>query len=142
MGRDLGICTRIISTQSEANVGGPGGPLENHCSSLNITVTWIELFSQLFLIHSSCCLFFFSPQVLLIYLKERESMHAWGGAEGEREVGSPLSREPGMGLCPKTPGSGPEQMAGAKPTEPPRLPFASSFIIKSFIEMVCLFVFF
>jgi len=40
-----------------------------------------------------------------IYLFERERTRAGqGGAEGEGEAGSPLSRELGPGLDPRTPG--------------------------------------
>ena len=45
-----------------------------------------------------CCL-----KVLFIYLTERAQ--AGGAAEGEEEAGSLLSKEPDVGLNPRTPGS-------------------------------------
>lgn len=46
------------------------------------------------------------------YLRERETEHKhWGGTEGEGEAGSPLGREPKVGLDPRTPASGPELKA-------------------------------
>jgi len=45
-----------------------------------------------------------------------------GGREGEGEADSPLSREPNMGLDPRTPGSSPELKADASLTEPHRSP--------------------
>ena len=49
-------------------------------------------------------------------------MHEQGEeqAEGEGEAGSPLSREPDVGLDSRTPGLSPEPKGDAKPTEPPR----------------------
>jgi len=38
-------------------------------------------------------------------MSERERAQAGGAAEGEGEADSPLSREPDMGLDPRTPGS-------------------------------------
>ena len=53
-------------------------------------------------------------KILLIYLREREREHKQGGgAEGERETDSPLSREPDVGLDPRTLGLGPEPKAEA-----------------------------
>lgn len=44
--------------------------------------------------------------------RERENEHKWGeGAEGEGEAGSPLSREPDVGLDLKTLGSRPKLKA-------------------------------
>ena len=45
-----------------------------------------------------------------------------GGGAGEREADSPLSREPDIGLDPRTPGSLAEPKADASLTEPPRCP--------------------
>ena len=47
-----------------------------------------------------------------------------GGTERdeEGEAGSPLSREPNVGLDPRTLGSWPEPKADTSPTEPPRCP--------------------
>ena len=52
---------------------------------------------------------------LFIYLRERERERASAGgkAEAEGEAGSLLSREPKVGLDPKTPRSGPEPKADA-----------------------------
>ena len=57
--------------------------------------------------------------------------------EKEKERGRelsllPLSREPDVGLDPKTPGSGPELKAEGRhlPTEPPRCPEAHPFKLK------------
>ena len=52
-------------------------------------------------------------KILFVYLKreqERESMNG-EAAEGEGEVGSPMSREPHVGPHPGTPGSWPEPKA-------------------------------
>ena len=43
--------------------------------------------------------------------RERERAPAEGTAEGEGEADSPLSREPKVGLDPRTPRSFPEQKA-------------------------------
>jgi len=48
----------------------------------------------------------------------REGTQAGGVREGE--AGFPLSREPNVGLDPRTLGSWPELKADAPPTEPPR----------------------
>ena len=48
-----------------------------------------------------------------------------GREEGETE--SPLSREPDMGLSPRTPGSQPEPRVDTEPTEPPRRSKAKLF---------------
>ena len=49
--------------------------------------------------------------------RERERAHTrggeWGGAEGEGEADSPLSREADVGLDPRTLGSWPEPKADA-----------------------------
>ena len=47
--------------------------------------------------------------------RERERAGTWmgGGAEGEGEAGSPLSREPDAGLYSRTLGSWPEPKADA-----------------------------
>jgi len=45
-----------------------------------------------------------------------------GGESREGEAGSPQSREPSIGLDPRTPGSRPEPKADAQPTKPPRCP--------------------
>ena len=37
--------------------------------------------------------------------RKRENEHSRGAAEGEEEVGFPLSREPNLGLDPRTLGS-------------------------------------
>ena len=64
----------------------------------------------------------FFPSLLPSFLKklfERENdrdserEYEW---EGEGEVGSPVSREPNMGLDPRTPGLGPELKADAQLT--------------------------
>ena len=47
----------------------------------------------------------FLKKILFIYLTERDRAQAWGMAEGKGEGGSPLSREPYMGLTPRTLGS-------------------------------------
>jgi len=47
-------------------------------------------------------LFIFFPKILLIYLRKREQK--WG-RQREREKQTPLSREPNMGLDPRTPRS-------------------------------------
>ena len=59
----------------------------------------------------------FSQSVYLKFLKDnlfiyfRESKHKWGGAEGEKEADSLLSREPNVGLHPETLRSCPELKA-------------------------------
>jgi len=45
------------------------------------------------------------------------------GAGGEGEADSPLSREPDVGLSPRTLRSCPELKADAQWTEPPRCPY-------------------
>ena len=54
----------------------------------------------------------FFLKILFVYLRERERKSAHtngvGGAEGEGDAGSPLSREPDAGLHPRTPRSRPE----------------------------------
>ena len=57
-------------------------------------------FHVLFFFFNSSLFFF---KILFIYL--RESAQAWGEMEGEGEADSLLSREPAMGLHPRTPGS-------------------------------------
>ena len=73
-------------------------------------------------IHSIYSLKSFFFKILFIHLRERmyvnggrerERARAGGGAEGEGEAGFPLSREPDMGLDPRTPGSRPEPKADA-----------------------------
>ena len=57
------------------------------------------------------------------WVREREREHKpWGGAQGEGEADSPLSREPDLGLNTKTLGSWPEPKADAQPkaTQHPR----------------------
>ena len=44
-------------------------------------------------------------KILFIHLTERERAQARGAAKGEGETGSSLSREPDMGLDPRTLGS-------------------------------------
>ena len=65
-------------------------------------------------------------KILFIYLREWASERAWagGGAEGEGEADSLLSREPSVGLNPRTLGPWPELKADAWPTE---LPGAAHF---------------
>ena len=48
---------------------------------------------------------FFFFKVLFIYLTQREPKQRERQAEGEGEAGSPLSREPEVGLDPRTLGS-------------------------------------
>ena len=62
-----------------------------------------------------------------MYLFERKKTQAGGGAEGEGEAGSPLGREPDMGLDPRTLGSPPEQKSDTSLTEPPRHPNVAVF---------------
>ena len=53
-------------------------------------------------------------KILFLYLKEGERCMSGGeAAEGEEEAVSLPSREPDMGLHPKTPGSWPEPKADA-----------------------------
>ena len=68
----------------------------------------------------SFILFFFLLKILFIHGEGEPEQR--GGAEAEGEAGSPLSREPGVGLGPRTPGSRPELKADAEPTEPPQAP--------------------
>ena len=48
-----------------------------------------------------------------IYLSERERERARAGGEAERETAFPLSRDPNVGLHPRTLGSQPELKADA-----------------------------
>jgi len=61
-------------------------------------------------------------KILFIYLFDRKTAQGGGAAEGEGKAGSPLHREPDVGLDPKTPGPRPEPKADAQPTKPPRCP--------------------
>ena len=56
----------------------------------------------------------------------RESEHEQGGAEGEGEADTPLSREPDVGLDPRTFRSRPELPVDTSPTEPPGAPHSHS----------------
>ena len=58
---------------------------------------------------------FFFYDYLFIYLTERVAARegTQAGGVGEREAGFPLSREPNMGLNPRTLGSCPEPKADA-----------------------------
>ena len=60
-------------------------------------------------------LLFIFLKIVFIYLTERERSRAGGAAEGERvgEAGSPLSREPNVGLDHRTLGSRSEPKADA-----------------------------
>ena len=58
--------------------------------------------------------FFFSFLKDFIYLFDRG-----GGAEGEGEANTWMSREPDVGLDPRTPGSHPELKADAQPLSHP-----------------------
>ena len=60
-------------------------------------------------------------------MSERERRHkqAEWQAEAEGEAGFPPSKEPDVGLDPRTLGSWPEPKAAAYPTEPPRRPWVS-----------------
>ena len=69
---------------------------------------------------------FFFFKILFIYLRESERAQAGGPAEGEGEAGSPPSREPDVGLDPRTPRSPPQVKADAQPIEPPRHPWEMS----------------
>ena len=62
----------------------------------------------------------FFLKILFIYKRERHKQG--GGAEAEGEAGSPLSREPNLGLDPRTLESQSKPKAEASPTEPPRHP--------------------
>ena len=61
-------------------------------------------------------------------MAKREREHVWKHkqverqAEAEGEADSPQSREPDVGLDPRTLGSGPELKADASPAEPSRCP--------------------
>ena len=59
--------------------------------------------------------------------RDTERAQAGGEAEGEGEAGSPLCREPDMGLDPRTLGSRPELKSDASLTEPPRHPNVAVF---------------
>ena len=59
-------------------------------------------------------LFDFIFKIVCIHLRERDRENEWdGGAEGEGEADSPLSREPDVGLHPRTWRSRPEPKAHA-----------------------------
>jgi len=58
-------------------------------------------------------LFFFFFKILFFYQRERGKAQA-GRAAGEGEAGSPLSKEPGVGLNPRTLGSRPKPKADAQ----------------------------
>ena len=55
----------------------------------------------------------------------KESTGRGRGAEGEGEAGSPLSREPDVGLDPRTPGSRPGPKADTPPLSHPGVPICS-----------------
>ena len=57
-----------------------------------------------------------------IYLRKKECKQGKQQAEGKGEADSALSREPHVGLDPRTPGSWPEPEADASLTVPPRSP--------------------
>ena len=57
-----------------------------------------------------------------IYVFVRERVHKQGEWQAEGEAGSPLSREPDVGLNPRMPGSQPELKADAQLTELSRHP--------------------
>ena len=65
-------------------------------------VTYIQILA-LFLYCNFNYLFVLKYDYLLIYLRERAQVG--GAAEGEGEAGSPLSREPNVGLNPRSLGS-------------------------------------
>ena len=56
----------------------------------------------------------------------------WGEAGGEREAGFPLSREPDVGLDPRTLRSRPELEADASLTKTPRHPIMLLIIVALF----------
>ena len=63
---------------------------------------------------------------IYLYLTERESI-----SRGRRGRSShPPSREPDVGLDPRTPGSSPEPKANASPMEPPQNPWNQQVLIK------------
>ena len=64
--------------------------------------------------------FFFG--IVFIYLTEREQEQGEQQVEADGEAGSPLSREPDVGLHPRTSRSQPQPKADIQPPEPPRCP--------------------
>ena len=80
-----------------------------------------------------------------IYLRERESTLVQGSmsrgrAGGEEEADAPLSREPNVGLDPRTLGSWSEMKADADPTDPPRHLHLQIVLVPPFI--LCLYLLF
>lgn len=68
-------------------------------------------------------LFFFK----ILFICQRERAQQWE-RQAEGEAGSLLSKEPDVGLDPRTAGSWPEPEADAQPTEPPRHPWLQSLM--------------
>ena len=72
-------------------------------------------------------------KILLIW--QRECVQAEGAAEVEGEADSPLSREPDLGLDPRTTqGSCPEPKADAQLSVPPRRPYTAFLIWRYYKE--------
>ena len=69
--------------------------------------------------------FYFFIEFMYWFERQREIERAWAWGwwrEAEGEADSPPSREPNVGLHPRTLGSWPEPKAEAYPTEPPGRP--------------------
>ena len=70
------------------------------------------------------CHITFFKKIIYLFERVRERAHARtvGSSGAEGEVDSSLSREPNVGLNPRTPRSWPESKVDALPTEPPTCP--------------------
>ena len=69
--------------------------------------------------------FFFK---IFIYLTDRDHKHTERQAERDGEAGSPLSREPNLGLDPRTLDHDLNRRQRPQPTEPPRCPSIVNFL--------------
>jgi len=63
-------------------------------------------------------LFFFKILFIYLFVREQESEHKQGEQQAEAEAGSLLSKEPDVGLYPRTLGSRPELKADTLPGVP------------------------
>lgn len=90
-------------------------------------ITWLLYQWPFKLVTLEVMFFFFKRFYLCIRERESERASAWveGGAEGEGEAGSLLSKESNVGLDPGIPGSWPVRKADTQLTEAPKRPCKS-----------------